>query len=380
MSRFIPIVELVESLSLRSDDIFMRNKGLYLDCANDVWNDMNEDVLKLADRVKIPVRRIFHVDKKTNSINIQNKYLKICSVSEVDRYGCFTPLYRNDTIPDDIVDLGEAHDCACENNCNSILCNTIKGYEAVTSVKSDFLPDATPISFNCVDKKMVDGQGFLYSQTQYPLRIYLSGVWTNTVLHTEDKKLCKVDIDEKGCVCDTEENLNSICNACGISDTSIVLGGDANNPPACAPNATSWIYQCASRMEWFNIQCGGYPYRCGNGFNNIYNISELGNRIIFPHNFGWDKVMIRFYEDIDLKNLQIPYLAKDCFMTGLQYFATTNNDKKQQLSEIYGQRYSRQKWGLFLELNKYALSELRVIFTPKTYVPSYINNHNHNRW
>jgi hypothetical protein len=374
MAKFEHIVEVAESLCIRSQDTLMRNKPLFLEVANDVWNDMNEDVLKLADRVKIPVRRIFHVDKKTNSINVPKNSLKLCSINAVDRYGCFTPLYRNDSIPDDIVDLGEAKNCACENNCSNQLCNTIKGYEAVESVKSDFLPNGDPISFKCVDRKMVDSQGFLYEQNQYPLRVYLSGVWDSTVLHTEDKKLCKVDVDDKGCVCDTEENLNKICNACGITDTSIVLGGDPNNPPICNPDATQWIYQCGSRMEWFNIQFGGFPYLCFHCFNNIYNISELGNRIIFPHNFGWDKVMVRFYEDIDLKNLMIPYLAKECFMTGMQYFASTNNDKKQELSIIYGQKYSRQKWGLFLELNKYRLAELREIFTPKVFVPSYIEN------
>lgn len=378
MAKFYTSEELAESLCIRSGDPLMHNKALYLDCCEDVWIDMNEDVLKIANRVKIPVRQVFNVDKKTNSVNIPNKALKVSSISAVDKWGCYSPLYRNDSIEDDVIDLGAAHDCGCENNCSSKLCNTIKGYEAVKTTKSDFLPNGDAISFDCIDKKMLDDNGFLYEQLQYPLRIYVSGVWTDTVKHTENKKLCAVEVDDNGCVCDTEQNLNIICDACNISDTSIVYGGDSINPPACAPDATTWMYQCASKMEWFNVQCGDYAYRCGNGFGNIYNISQLGNRIIFPSNFGYGKVMIRFYEDIDLKDIRFPYLAKEAAMTGIQYFAATNHDKKQNLATAYGQKYSRQKWGLLLALNKYTLAELNNIFIQKVFVPSYLENRYYN--
>lgn len=378
MARFYSSVEVVESLCLRSGDLLMRNKGLFLDCCTDVWEDMNEDVLKLSTTVKIPVRHVFVVDKRTNSINIPKKSLRIASINTIDRYGCYWPVYRNDNVPIEIVDVGAIADCACENNCNSRLCNTIKGYEAVKSTKSDFLPNMTSISFECVDKKAVDNQGFLYEQSQYPLRVYISGVWTDTVKYTENKKLCKVETDANGCVCDTEANLDLICNVCGISNTAIINGGTSVSPPACAPDAESWRYQCASKMEWFNVQCGGYAYKCGGGYNNIYNISTDGNRIIFPPNFGWGKVMIRFYEDIDLKDIQIPYLAKDCFMTGIQAYAYKHHDDKQQLAALYEQRFGRQKWGLLLELNKYRIAELAAIFTPKVFMPSYIENRHYN--
>jgi len=377
MPRFYDINTTVEDLCQRSGDLLLRNKGLFLSVANEVWDDLNEDTLKLAEKVKIPFRQIFWVDKRTNSINIPKNSLKICSISAIDKWGCYWPIYRNTKLNDDIVELGEAQNCACENNCSSKLCNTVKGYEAVTTIRSDFLPNGDPIDFTCIDKKAFDGQGFLYEQTQYPLRVYTSGVWADTIKYTEDKKLCKVDVDAQGCICDTEENLNAICNACGINDTSIVYGGNSSAPPICAPDATSWVYQCASKMEWFSVQCGSFPYRCGNGYNNIYNIDQLGNRIIFPHNFGWDKVMIRFYEDISLQNLQIPYLAKECFMTGLQYFATCHHDKKQQLSAVYGQKYSKQKWGLLLTLNKLTIAEQSQIFMPKVFMPSYLQNRNY---
>lgn len=377
MAKFYSIEEVVDSLCLMSGDIYMRNKGLYLSVAKEVFDDMNEDVLKIASRIKIPVRQIFVVDKRTNSITIPKSYLKICSVNAVDRYGCFTPLYRNDGLSDDIVDLGAAQDCGCENNCSSRLCNMMKGFEEVQTIKSDYMPDSTPISFTCTDKKVCDSQGFVYTQTQYPLRVYLSGVWTDTILHTENTKTCKVEVDDNGCICDTEENLNLICDSCGIQPNSVCYGGTSTTPPTATAN--TWIYQCASKMEWFNTQCGSYPYKYGDGFNNIYNISELGNQIIFPSNFGWDKVMIRFYEDMNLKEIKIPYLAKNCFMTGLQFYSSTNNDHKQQIAQVYEQKFTKQKWGLFLELNKFCLSELKEIFVQNVYVPSYIKNDKYNK-
>lgn len=373
MARFYDINEIVDDLCLLSGDIFRRNKGLYLSCAKMVYDDMNDDVMKLSKRVKIPVRRMFNVNKKTNSINIPNNWLRVNSISVVDRMGCFHPVYLNNTISDDIVDLGGAKDCSCERNCNNILCNTIKGYEAVQSVKSDFLPNGNPISFNCIDKKCVDSQGFFYSQTQYPLRVYESGVWTDTVLHTDNEKLCTVEVDPYGCVLDTELNYENVCTACGID--TMAYGGSSVAPPFCEPNADTWTYHCASVMDMFNVQCGAYPFGCRDKYSNIYNISELGDRIIFPANFGWDKVMIRFYEDITIKNMQIPYIVKPCFMTGLQYFSATNNDKKQKLAAMYEQKYTKQKWGAFLALNKYTIEESKEIFTPKVHFPSYILNH-----
>lgn len=372
MPRFIPIVDLVEDLCQRNDDNLLRDKGLFLSCADDVWNDLNETTLKIAERIKIPLRRSYLINKKTNSIDILENYLRICSVNvEVD--GIFYPVYRNDKIHEDIVELAGTKDCACEHKCGYELCNTIKGYEAVQSVKSDFLPNSNPISFNCVDRKYVDPQGFFYSETQYPLRLYVSGVWVDTILHTEKEKLCAVELDHNGCICDSEKNIENVCNSCGCGGNSLIAhGGTASCPPK--PNIDTWIYYCNSKLDWFGLQCGGFPKGFPRGCNNIYNISELGNRIIFPHNFGFDKVMIRFYADISLKDLMIPYMAKETFMKGLQYFASTNNDKKIQLSQVYAKQYSRLKWGLFLELNKHRLAELRMILTPPMYVPSYINS------
>jgi len=371
-------MELVESLSLRSGDLQMRNKGLYLDCANEVWEDLNETTLRLAERIKIPIRELYHINKRTNSIDLPYSFQRVSSVN-IDVCGTLIPVFRNDSVPLDYVEVSAKKNCACAFGCGYKLCNSIKGYEVINHTETDSLPNGDTISFDCIDKKVVVGD-ILYTELQYPQRIYESGVWVNTVKHTENKKMCKLEVDKNGCVCDTEENLDAVCNACGIQNNDpnqCCIGGTASMPPNAECN--TWQYYCTSKAEWFGIQCGKYPYFRA-GCNNVYNISELGNRLVFPHNFGWDKVVVRFYADIDLNDLQIPYMAKETFMTGLLYFASTNNINKQQEAAIYGEKYSRQKWGLFLELNKYRMAEQRMILTPPVYVPSYDNNIRFNNW
>jgi hypothetical protein len=88
---------------------------------------------------------------------------------------------------------------------------------------------------------------------------------------------------------------------------------------------------------------------------------------------------VRFYEDIELSDLLIPYIAKGTFMTGLQYFATKHNPELIQLSQSFGQQYSREKWGLFLELNKMRTAALANIICPQAYVPSY-RDHREDHW
>lgn len=365
MGRFEPLFEIADSLCLRSQDILRRNKGIYLDCANDVWFDLNLTTVK---QVK---RELFQIDKRTNTINLPENNLGVFSVSVMDHHGVIWPLFRNDKLHRDIVDVSAQKNCACENQCGYSLCNLIKGYEAIVSVKSDFLPNGSPISFNCVDRKAVDKNGFLYSETQYPQRVYTNGVWTNTILFTNSTKLCKVELDEKGCICDTEENERNVFQVCNIrNNDGIPFGGDANSFYG-DQKVDTWRYHCNSELEWFGVQCGAYNH-CRDGFKNIFNIEEGQKKLIFPHDFGFDRVLLRWYYDVDLKNMEIPIIAKQTFMTGLQYFSVENNDKKQGLANVYGAKYSRQKFGLLMELNKYTIDEMRMMLTPPVYIPSYV--------
>lgn len=381
MARFEPAIDVVDSLCLRSGDIQRRKKGLYLDVCNDVWNDLNETTLRIAKRLKIPVRKEFQINKRTNSIDMPCNSLRLSSVNVTDHCGVIHPVYRNLRLHDDIVELPAEKNCACEHKCGYKLCNTIKGYVAVQSVKEAVLPNNTPISFNCIDRMVVGKDGIVYKETQYPKEIYTEGVWTDTILFTESTKMCELETDHNGCVCDTEENIHNACESCGIRNFNPQInpknlhgcvGGTAECPPD--PNCNQWTYYCNNNMELFSTQCGCDSIGFRRDFHNIYNISENGNRLIFPHNFGFEKALVRFYEDIELSNLMIPYVAKDTFMTGVQYFAMKQNPDMRDMATSFGQQYSREKWGLFLELNKMRLSELGKTIAPSAHMPSYMDH------
>ena len=368
--RFFSPKEAVDIRMLGNDDYQKRDRMRLLKWSKYVWQDMNLTTVKKA------VRRRYKINKRTNSVDMDCKFLQLSSVSIVDECGIEYPVYRNNKIManSDIVDVGAAKNCACEFECNSALCNTIKGYEAVIETLQDYTPTSgnTLVDFDCVSRKGIDDQGFFYEQKQYPKRIYTDGVWTDTILYTETNKLCKVEVDGNGCVCDTDENVNAICDCCNVSSVNSSLccfGGTADTPPNDV--CDTWIFRCNSKMDWFSTQCGCFPFGCMQ--ENFYNISELGDRLLFPANFGWDSVIVRTYEDIDLKDLQIPIISIDTFITGLMWWDCRFNDKKQQLATKYGMDYSKLKFGLLKELNKYRIAELAMIMAPPRYIPSFIS-------
>lgn len=371
MARFIKVIDAVNLPMLGNDDLQMRSKGRLLKWAPYVYEDMNMASIKKAKR------EVFFISKRTNTVDLPIGAI-LSSVNLIDHNGVIHPVYRNDRLHNDLIDIPADKDCACEHKCGYRLCSTIKGYEAITSTKSNFLPNGTPISFVCVDRKAVDSNGFFYEEVQEPLRVYLSGVWTDTILHTEQKKLCKLEVDHNGCPCDTEENVNHVCQACRIKTgdgmhQEIPVGGDAES--FCHdPNVKQWIYYCNTKMDWLGVQCGRFP-ACYNEANNIYNLNEAGNRLIFPHNFGWDRVMVRFYIDPKLFDMEIPFTSVETFVMGLKAWDTKFNDKKQALAGNYEAKYSRMKFGLLKELNKYRIAEIGKIIAPPIHIPSYSTNH-----
>lgn len=391
MARFEPVMDVVDSLCLRSGDTQRRKKGLYLDCASDIWNDLNETTLRIAKRLKIPVRKKFEVNKRTNSIELPCNFNRLSSVNVIDERGVIHAVYRNLSIHDDIVSVPAEKNCACEKKCGYQLCNTIKGYVAVQSVLSDTLPNGTPITFNAVSRLAVGENGVVYQENQGIQRVYTNSIWTDTILVTTSNQICQCETDDNGCICDTQSNVNLLCASCGIRNfqpninpnnlTNITepyaVGGTAVCPPS--PNDDEWVYYCNNKMDWFSIQCGCDVSAFRHGCRNVYNISENGNRLVFPGDFGFEKVLVRFYEDIELSNLVIPYIAKDTFMTGLQYYSMKQNPELRDIAASFGQQYSREKWGLFLELNKMRIKELANTIAAASYVPSY-RDHREDRY
>jgi hypothetical protein len=376
MSTFLTIDEVIDFPLLGSNDLLKRNKGRMLKWSKLVYQDLQLSVLKM------PNRQFFNINKRTNSINLPCEYTQLSSVNLVDRWGNFFPVWRNERLTGEIVDIAASRDCSCEYNCGYKLCNTIKGYEATTEVIEDKMPDNSDVSFTCVTRKTIDKTGNLVEQKQYPQRVYESGVWVDTVLYTETIRLCAVEVDTNGCVCDTEENIEAVCGTCCSNTDVIPFGGNSMNPPCDNPNIDTWKYYCNSKLDWFSVQCG-QEARCHNPFRDIYNISEDGNRLIFPAKFGFDRVLVRWYGTMPTAQIKVPLLAVDAFATGLLYYdheySADVND--QRLASVFGDKYAKKKWGLFSDLNKRRISEYRMILTPPVFVPSYIglgNGYNNN--
>jgi len=366
MSRFITVNEAIDIATLGNRDLLQRAKGRYRSWAKHVWADMNLSSVKRA------VRRKYKIDKRTNTVDLGCDFLQLSAVNVMDGCGTMYPVYRNDRLHDDMVEVPADRDCACEKKCSYKLCNTLKGYEAVVSTKTDYLPNGSMVSFECTDRKAVDAQGFLYEETQYPQRIYLSGVWTTTVRHTEKRKLCAFEIDEHGCVCDSESNIEMACSHCGGGD-GIAYGGTAEMPPH---NENEWIYYCNSKLQWLSVQAGCHPIGLAASCNNIYNISELGNRLIFPHNFGFDEVIVRYYAQEGTDEILIPMIALPTFIMGIKWWDARFDDNAQGMANAYSAQYAQLKFGLLKELNRYRIKELGAMMAQPRRIPSYIYSPN----
>lgn len=367
MSTYLNVEEAVKLIMLGNLDLEQRAKGRFLKWSKYVYEDMKLNVLRQ------PIRQRFQIDKRTNSIQLPCPFTQVSSVNVRDRYGVFYPVWQNERLSDDIADVAANKDCSCEYKCGYKLCNTIKGYEAVVSTKEDKMPNGDDVSFTCVDRKSVDRSGNFYEQLQYPQRVYESGVWTDTVLYTENRQLCRVEVDHNGCVTDCQHNEDTLCATCctDSNPNAIPFGGTADHPPCDDDNINTWKYYCNSKLDWFWYQCG-CERGCINPFNTIFNVSEMGNRLIFPKNFGFDWVIVRFYDAPNTADIRIPLIALDAFAMGLKWWDARFNDNKQDLALLYENKYTQMKWGLFGQLNKRRIAEWRMILTPPVFVPSYV--------
>ncbi len=356
MPRFVPILDVIKSLCLQEGDILQRKKGRYLSYAKEVWQDMDLQVVKDA------TRQFFNINKRTNSVQLPCDFLDLSGVTIVDHCGVFHPVYRNERVKSDIVDIAAKKDCACE--CSGTLCNMVKGYEAIVEDVEELMPDTTTQTFTTITRKAFDKNGYFYEEKTYPKRLYSGGAWIDTILTTEVNELCKVELDGNGCITDCEENFDKICTCTGTWDRFCTN-------KSSIPDG-SFLFKCEGKFDLFFTETG----RCfcefdkwGN-YRNIYNISEEGDRIIFPHNFGWDRVLIRYFRDINLKDLKIPYVAVPTFKTGLKVWDTQFKDKlPQYLKDNYEGHYSKQKFALSMEINKYRIAELKQLFTPHIIFP-----------
>lgn len=357
MAKFVSINDIILAACMGDNDILQQKKMKYLFWAKGIWNDdLNLTTVKEAKR------EIIGINKRTNTLELPCNCVGVSGVYVIGCFGEFIPVFRNDRLHKDIIDIAAKKDCACD--CGHDLCNMIKGYEAVTEEIESEMPNGDVKMFTCVTRKGFDGDGIYYEQKQYPQRVYTDGTWTDTVVHTEKIQLCKLELEPTGCVKECAENYQAV-TACGcyakcptIFDQSITVGTECIVPMSNANALYGWE--------------SGYAFaRCGSYLVNSYNITEEGDRLVFPYNFGHSKVMVRYYADVQLQDIKVPSVAKEAFIVGLKYWETLLDDNQQQLNQRYSVRYSQLKWALSQELNKWSIAEQRMIMTPMAYIPQY---------
>mgnify|MGYP000240411734 FL=1 len=355
MSLYIPIKEVIEDLCHATNDFRESKKLKYAKLAKFVYRDLNFAVVKQAKR------QFFEINRNTHSIDMPCNFLKLSAVSVMDEFGIQHPLYRSDTIHDDIVDIAAKEDCACA--CKGKLCNLLKKYESIEEEVTEEMPDGSYQIFKTRLVKAVDDGGNFYQEKTFPIRRYEEGVWIDTELTTEYTELCRFELDEKSkCVKDCNSNYDKFYN-CGCN---------FNGYEKCYGDSYvegAKIIGCTSKFDWYMVDSGCYFAKCNMPFKNIYNISELGNRLLFPHDFPFKKVLIRFYINEKLNDMEIPIIAQQTAMTGLKYYEFKWDDKKRGLKNDYERDWANQKFALIGEINKYRLSELQMAITPHRRVP-----------
>lgn len=341
-SAFCTLDEIVEDACFSMDDFLLRNKMKFLRLGKRVYNDD----LKLS-AVKIPKRQFFYINKTNNTIQMPCDFAHLSGVSWQDKNGQFHPMFRNETLNDDIVDIKAKKDCACD--CGGTLCNLIKSYESISEEVEFATPNGGTETFTCMTIKGVDGNGWYYETVQYPSAVYEDGIWVSNELKTEKRDLCKLEYDaETGCVSDCTENVEAV-TSCGCR-TEIV--------------------HVTSKMDSYMVECGVWFSR-NFGFKNIFNVSEEGDRLIFPSDIPIDKVLVRYYVNVDLNNIKVPVAARSVMITGILYENIRYKTDRDSLflTRELGQRFANEKFALIAELNKYNAASKNAIMSPVAYIP-----------
>ena len=340
VSGFVSLVEVVEDACFAMDDYLLRNKLKFLRLGKRVWNDdLN------LNSVKMPVRQFFNIDKTTNTIKMPCDYHRLSGVSWQDKNGQFHPMYRNDKLTDDIVDIKSKNNCLCD--CGGTLCNLIKSYESISEQVTVSTPNGGEESFTTYFIKGIDDNGWYYETKQYPQRVYVGGQWTSNELVTEKRELCKLELED-GCPTDCEANVESV-TSCGCRTELVRITSKLD-------------YYMMETGTWFSRDCG---------FNNIYNITEEGDRLIFPSDLPIDKVLVRFYKVNDLKDIRVPIVARATMISGILFENMRFKTDRESvlLTREFGQRYANQKFALVNELNPYNSAEKNAIMSPVAYIP-----------
>lgn len=263
-------------------------------------------------------------------------YFKLSSISRINECNMIIPLAINTNIVRDLVDISAEKNCGCECGCKSSLCGVIKNYEAITEDTYETMPDASSKKFTSITRKIAYPDGSVVMERTYPVKKLVDGTFTDVILQTDKTQICKLDVQPCGCIVNTPANVDKVNSCC---------------------NGASYT------VDWGCTVCDVTP-------PDGYNFSEIGNTINLPSNYCSDKVLVRYYFDVLIKDMRIPRLAKDAFMAGMKAKTAMYDDTVQEYRvRRYNTTYANLTEKLSIDLNKYSLHEIYKVLTPKRVMP-----------
>lgn len=319
--------EVIRSLMRGEGDNLERNFMRYRSVVRDVFRDLNLGAIKYTER------RLIEVDKQTNSIMVPCNYLHLASASIIDNCNKIVPLIFNKNITDDLVDVSAKKSCGCECGCIDDLCGLIKNYEAIQEDVTETMPDTTTKVFTKITRKTVYPDGSMYIEYTEPIRIYEEGVWTDTIPNTTRELLCNLEVKPCGCLTNSEKNKEKLQSCCNADNIQIDFG--------CTDS------------------------KCCTNESLEYNWTEQGNRITFPSDFAYDKVLLRYYIEQRAKDIIVPLISKRVFMNGLKAYALEFDDNVPMgVKERYMSKYNNGKDRLAIDMHKLSLTEVYKVLTP----------------
>lgn len=320
------LIDVVDSVLIRENDLQGIKRARYMLVAKEIYEETNLHGIKDSKRL------ICKVDKNTNSIYLPDEGLMFSTIYGIVN-GKFQAFALNANISEDIIDLS-AHKY-CENGCGSQLCSDVKNYELVEENVYAPMPNGSSVLFRKTSRKKINPDGsYIYEITE-PVKNYsASGTHISTTLITRTEFICNLDIDDKGCVIENEDNKQKIWSVCGFHN----IGEDCGKPldKSCfCPN-----------LE--------------------YNVSTDGKRIILPSNLSLDTVLVRYYYSQKTKDIMIPFVAKNLFRLKLVYALKELMDNVSRGTKI---DLERKIWAaenqMNTDLSRLTLSELYDVLSPK---------------
>jgi hypothetical protein len=317
--------EIVDSLLLRLKDVIGVNRALYMSYAKDVFKELNLRGIKSSKRV------VLKINKTLNSVPVPGDYVQYSSAYVFDDCGKLVPVLINSDISEEIIDLAADKKC----DCGSDLCANLKNYELIEEPVLAPMPDGEMQSFTKTSIKKINKDGSYELQTSTPVTIFDDeGNHIATRLETQTEFLCKLEVDGNGCVIENEKNRGAVYTYCGFQD--------------------------------INHECGCPPKRNECKVKPTFNISDDGHRLIFPSDFPYDYIVLRYYYDVKTKDILVPYVAKRVFMDKIYYEGIRYDPKVALNLKLKTESdISKGERNLLSDLSRMTTSRLYSVISPK---------------